>query len=169
MGEGKRRFRWLSFGSYALKGTRRLKALSTKEQRAEIVRVAKDPEAWGESLTEGWDLVKDESLDLKDAFLTIYKIQLGRRTSRKERRNAVKKFALAGTFIPPLRVFSIPGSEMILGVAAFVMPLQIIPDRFLPTILRSTNDEETPTPSKRRLKWFQKERNTLLESVEDHD
>ena len=45
MGEGKRRFRWLSFGSYALKGTRRLKALSTKEQRAEIVRVAKDPEA----------------------------------------------------------------------------------------------------------------------------
>ena len=169
MGEGKRRFRWLSFGSYALKGARRLKALSTKEQRAEIVRVAKDPEAWGESLTEGWDLVKDESLDLKDAFFTIWKIQLGRRTSRKERRNAAKKFALAGVFIPPLRVFSIPGSEMILGVAAFVMPLQIIPDRFLHPSMRSTNDEETPTPSKRRLKWFQKERNTLLESVEIHD
>ncbi|MAK26053.1 MAG: hypothetical protein CMA02_02135 [Euryarchaeota archaeon] len=167
MGEGKRRFRWLSFGSYALKGARRLKAASTKEQRAEIVRVAKDPEAWGQSLTEGWDLVKDESLDLKDAFLTVYKIQLGRRTSKKERRNAVKKFALAGTFIPPLRVFSIPGSEMILGVAAFVMPLRIIPDRFLPSILRSTNEEEIPTPSKKRLKWFQKERNAVLDSVEE--
>jgi len=56
-----------------------------------------------------------------------------------------------------------------LGVAAFVMPLRIIPDRFLPNVLRSTNDEELPPPSKRRLKWFQKERNTLLESVEDHD
>jgi hypothetical protein len=167
MGEGKRRFRWLSFGSYALKGARRLKEVSSKEQRAEIVRVAKDPEAWGQSLTEGWDLVKDESLDLKDAFLTIYKIQLGRRTSKKERRNAVEKFALAGAFIPPLRVFSIPGSEMILGVAAFVMPLRIIPDRFLPSILRSTNEEEIPTPSKKRLKWFQKERTAVLDSVDE--
>ena len=165
MSEGKRRFRLFSFGSYALKGARRLKSLSSKEQRAEIARIAKDPEAWGESLSEGWDLVKDESLDLKDAFLTIYKIQLGRRTSRKERKNAVEKFALAGTFIPPLRVFSIPGSEMILGVAAFVMPLRIIPDRLLPNVLRSTNEEVHQKPSKRRLKWFQKERNHLLESA----
>ncbi|HJM66997.1 MAG TPA: hypothetical protein QF555_05580 [Candidatus Thalassarchaeaceae archaeon] len=169
MGEGKRRFRLLYFGSYALKGARRLKSLSSKEQRAEIIKVAKDPEAWGESLTDGWDLVKDESLDLKDAFFTIWKIQLGRRTSRKERRNAANKFALAGVFIPPLRVFSIPGSEMILGVVAFVMPFQIIPDRFLHPSMRSTTDEKPPKPSKRRMKWFQKERKTLLESVEDHD
>ena len=168
MGEGKRRFKWLSFGSYALKGARRLKAASTKEQRAEIVRVANVPEAWGQSLSEGWDLVKDESLDLKDAFLTVWKIQLGRRTSRKERRNAVKKFALAGVFIPPLRVFSIPGSEMILGIVAFVVPFRFIPDRFLPSALHSISEEEMPKPSKKRLKWFQKERNAVLDNVDEN-
>jgi hypothetical protein len=131
------------------------------------MRVAKDPEAWGQSLTEGWDLVKDESIDVKDAMLTLYKIQLGRRTTRQERRNTVSKLASIGVFVPPLRVFSIPGAEMILGVAAFVMPFQIIPDKILPKVLRSSGEEEPPQPSKRRLKWFQKERNAVLDSVED--
>ncbi len=160
--------RLFAFRSIALKGARRVKSLTTKEQRTEIMRVAKDPEAWGQSLTEGWDLVKDESIDVKDAMLTLYKIQLGRRTTRQERRNTVSKLASIGVFVPPLRVFSIPGAEMILGVAAFVMPFQIIPDKILPKVLRSSGEEEPPQPSKRRLKWFQKERNAVLDSVEDN-
>ena len=170
MGRGKLRLRFLSFGSIALKGARRVKSLTTKEQRAEIARVAKDPEEWGRSLNEGWDLVKDESIDVKDAMLTLYKIQLGRRTTRQERRKTVSKLASIGVFVPPLRVFSIPGAEMILGVAAFVMPFQIIPDKILPKALRSNSEEDTPQPSKRRLKWFQKERTAVLDSVnENHD
>ena len=87
--------RLFAFRSIALKGARRIKSLTTKEQRAEIAKVAKDPEEWGRSLNEGWDLVKDESIDVKDAMLTLYKIQLGRRTSRQERRNTVSKLALS--------------------------------------------------------------------------
>ena len=160
--------RLFAFRSIALKGARRIKSLTTKEQRAEIAKVAKDPEEWGRSLNEGWDLVKDESIDVKDAMLTLYKIQLGRRTSRQERRNTVSKLASIGVFVPPLRVFSIPGAEMILGVAAFVMPFQIIPDKILPKVLRSSSEEETSIPTKKRLKWFQRERNTVLDTVEEN-
>ena len=159
--------RLFAFRSIALNGARRVKSLTTKEQRSEIARVAKDPEEWGRSLNEGWDLVKDESIDIKDAMLTLYKIQLGRRTTRQERRNTVSKLASIGVFVPPLRVFSIPGAEMILGVAAFVMPFQLIPDKILPKALRSTGEEQPSQPSKRRLKWFQKERSVVLDSVEE--
>ncbi len=167
MAGGKLRLGFLSFGSIALKGARRIKSLTTKEQRSEIARVAKDPEEWGRSLAEGWDLVKDESIDIKDAMLTLYKIQLGRRTSRRERRQTVSKLASIGVFVPPLRVFSIPGAEAILGVAAFVMPFQLIPDKFLPKILRSTGEVESHVPSKKRLRWFQKERSAVLDTVEE--
>ena len=160
--------RLFAFRSIALKGARRIKSLTTKEQRAEIAKVAKDPEEWGRSLNEGWDLVKDESIDVKDAMLTLYKIQLGRRTSRQERRNTVSKLASIGVFVPPLRVFSIPGAEMILGVVAFVMPFQIIPDKILPKILRSSGEEETSIPTKKRVKWFQRERSTVLDTVEEN-
>ena len=141
--------RLFAFRGIALKGARRIKSLTTKEQRAEIAKVAKDPEEWGRSLNEGWDLVKDESIDVKDAMLTLYKIQLGRRTSRQERRNTVAKLASIGVFVPPLRVFSIPGAEMILGVAAFVMPFKLFQTRSFPKILPLTGEEGTSIESKR--------------------
>ena len=138
------------------------------EQAETAKSMVKDPESWGDSLSTGWDEVKSESIDLKDSLLTLYKIQLGRRTTKEERKNAVEKFALAGTIMPPLRIFSLPGAEMFLGVAAFVMPFQIIPDKILPKILRSTSEEETSIPTKKRLKWFQRERNTVLDTVEEN-
>ena len=67
------------------------------EQAETAKSMVKDPESWGDSLSTGWDEVKSESIDLKDSFLTLYKIQLGRRTTKEERKNAVEKFALAGT------------------------------------------------------------------------
>jgi len=48
------------------------------------------------------------------------------------------------------------------------MPFQIIPDKILPKILRSTSEEETSIPTKKRLKWFQRERNTVLDTVEEN-
>ena len=148
----------------AVKGAKKARGLMSSEQAEAAKAIVKDPEGWGDSLSSGWEKVKDESLELKDAFLTLYRIQIGRRTSRKERKNAVEKFAMAGSILPPLRVFSLPGAEMFLGVAAFVMPFRMIPDSILPSILQS--HDYVPDPSKKRLRWFRKEKETLASIIE---
>jgi len=160
-------FRIFSYGSIAVRGAKKAKGAMSSEQAEAAKSMVKDPESWGDSLSTGWDKVKSESIDLKDSFLTLYKIQMGRRTTKKERKNAVEKFALAGTIMPPLRIFSLPGAEMFLGVAAFVMPFRVIPDSMLPKALRS--HDYVPKPSKKRLRWFRKEKETLGEIIEIED
>ena len=156
--------RIFSYGSMAVKGAKKARDAMSSEQAEAAKAIVKDPEGWGDSLSSGWDKVKEESFELKDAFLTLYRIQIGRRTTKKERKNAVDKFAMAGTILPPLRVFSLPGAEMFLGVAAFVMPFRVIPDSMLPNILRS--HDYVPDPSKKRLRWFRKEKETLAGIIE---
>ena len=160
-------FRIFSYGSIAVRGAKKAKGAMSSEQAEAAKSMVKDPESWGHSLSTGWDKVKNESIDLKDSFLTLYKIQMGRRTTKKERKNTVDKLALAGTILPPLRIFSLPGAEMFLGVAAFVMPFRVIPDSMLPKALRS--HDYVPKPSKKRLRWFRKEKETLEEIIEIED
>ena len=160
-------FHIFSYGSIALRGAKNAKGALNSEQAEAAKSMVKDPEGWGGSLSTGWDKVKSESIDLTDSFLTLYKIQMGRRTTKKERKNAVQKFALAGTIMPPLRIFSLPGAEMFLGVAAFVMPFRVIPDSMLPKALRS--HDYVPKPSKKRLRWFRKEKETLEQIIEIED
>ena len=160
-------FRLFSYGSLAVRGAKKAKGAMSSEQAEAARSMVKDPESWGDSLSTGWDKVKHESIDLKDSFLTLYKIQIGRRTTKIERKNTVDKLALAGTILPPLRIFSLPGAEMFLGVAAFVMPFRVIPDSMLPKVLRS--HDYVPTPSKKRLRWFRKEKETLEEIIEIED
>ena len=157
-------FRLFSYGSIAVRGAKKAKGAMSSEQAEAAKSMVKDPESWGDSLSTGWDKVKHESIDLKDSFLTLYKIQIGRRTTKIERKNTVDKLALAGTILPPLRIFSLPGAEMFLGVAAFVMPFRVIPDSMLPKVLRS--HDYVPKPSKKRLRWFRKEKETLEEIIE---
>ena len=160
-------FRIFSYGSIAVRGAKKAKGAMSSEQAEAAKSMVKDPESWGHSLSTGWDKVKNESIDLKDSFLTLYKIQMGRRTTKKERKNTVDKLALAGTILPPLRIFSLPGAEMFLGVAAFVMPFRVIPDSMLPKALQS--HDYVPKPSKKRLRWFRKEKETLEEIIEIED
>jgi len=160
-------FRLFSYGSLAVRGAKKAKGAMSSEQAEAARSMVKDPESWGDSLSTGWDKVKHESIDLKDSFLTLYKIQIGRRTTKIERKNTVDKLALAGTILPPLRIFSLPGAEMFLGVAAFVMPFRVIPDSMLPKVLRS--HDYVPKPSKKRLRWFRKEKETLEEIIEIED
>ena len=83
--------RIFSYGSMAVKGAKKARDAMSSEQAEAAKAIVKDPEGWGDSLSSGWDKVKEESFELKDAFLTLYRIQIGRRTTKKERKNASER------------------------------------------------------------------------------
>ena len=61
--------RIFSYGSMAVKGAKKARDAMSSEQAEAAKAIVKDPEGWGDSLSSGWDKVKDESFELKDAFL----------------------------------------------------------------------------------------------------
>ena len=66
-------FRLFSYGSIAVRGAKKAKGAMSSEQAETAKSLVKDPEGWGNSLSTGWDKVRSESIDLKDAFLPLHR------------------------------------------------------------------------------------------------
>ena len=77
---------------------------------------------------------------------TLANILIGRRVSRKERIQARDDLAALSLVVPPLRVFMIPGSQILLGIMARVTPWRLVPDAWIPlNALKKIREEETPS------------------------
>lgn len=122
----------LKWGRRAKMGADVVRHVADDEQREQMLAVAKDPKQWGETLKDGWDAAKIEAVDTKDAFGILGRVALGEDVSKAERKACASQLGDMGLFIPPLRVFSIPGSWILLGVAAKVTPWHLVPDVSLP-------------------------------------
>ncbi len=152
---------------WAVRGAYTVARKLPKEQRKELVEVAKDPEKWGEAVDKGWDIAKVEAVEAKDAFGTLGKIVLGRKTDKSERKQAAEQLGLLGMVVLPLRVFMIPGSEILLGVAAFVIPWRLVPDKWIPfKSLRENPEEEVANQKRKRRKLFRKDRQRIVDKLD---
>ncbi|MBI87698.1 MAG: hypothetical protein CMB67_01535 [Euryarchaeota archaeon] len=122
-------FRWLP---WVVTGTasryRRLPEVSKEE----IKIVAKEPRKWGESIERAWDSTKIGADHFKETSGILANILIGRRVSRKDRLQAREDLASLSIIVPPLRVFMIPGSQVLLGIMARVTPWRLIPDEWIP-------------------------------------
>ena len=94
----------------------------------EIKEVAKEPSKWGESIEKAWDTSKIGTEHFKRTSGILARILIGRRVSRKERIQAKDDLAALSLVVPPLRVFMIPGSQVLLGIMARVTPWRFVPD-----------------------------------------
>ena len=111
----------------------------------EIKEVAKEPVKWGESIEKAWDTSKIGAEHFKQTSATLSRILLGRRVSRKDRIQARDDLAALSLVVPPLRVFMIPGSQVLLGIMARVTPWRLIPDDWVPIDALKKVRKEEPT------------------------
>jgi hypothetical protein len=152
---------------WAARGAYKVAKKLPKEKRHEIVEVARDPDAWGEAITKGWDIAKVEAVEAKDAFGTLGKIVIGKKTDRKERRNAADQLGLVGVVVPPLRIFILPGSEILLGIVAFAIPWRFVPKKWIPfKSLRENPEGEIEKQKKKHLKLFRKDRQNIIDKLD---
>jgi hypothetical protein len=108
-----------------------------------------------------------EAVEGKDAFGTLGKIVIGKKTDRKERKNAVDQLGLLGMVVPPLRIFLLPGSEILLGIVAFAIPWRYVPKKWIPfKALRENPEEEVKKQKKKRLKLFRKDRQNIIDKLD---
>ena len=121
--------RWLPWVATGAAATYR--RLPDKSQN-EIKEVAKEPSKWGESIEKAWDTSKIGAEHFKRTSGILARILVGRRVSRKERIQAKDDLAALSLVVPPLRVFMIPGSQVLLGIMARVTPWRLIPDEWIP-------------------------------------
>ena len=130
---------WVATGTAAA-----YRNLPDKSQN-EIKEVAKEPGKWGESIEKAWDTSKIGAEHFKQTSATLSRILLGRRVSRKDRIQARDDLAALSLVVPPLRVFMIPGSQVLLGIMARVTPWRLIPDDWVPITALKRVREEEPT------------------------
>ena len=130
---------WMATGTAAA-----YRKLPDKSQN-EIKEVAKAPGKWGESIEKAWDTSKIGAEHFKQTSATLSRILLGRRVSRKDRIQARDDLAALSLVVPPLRVFMIPGSQVLLGIMARVTPWRLIPDDWVPITALKRVREEEPT------------------------
>ena len=84
-----------------------------------------------------------------------------------ERKQAANQLGLIGTVVIPLRVFMIPGSEILLGIVAFVIPWRLVPDKWIPFKSLRENPEELVAEQKRkRMKLFRKDRQRVVDKLD---
>lgn len=134
--------RWLPW--FATGTAAAYRGLPDKSQD-EIKEVAKDPGKWGESLEKAWDTSKIGADHFKQTSVTLSNILIGRRVSRKDRIQARDDLAALSLVVPPLRVFMIPGSQVLLGIMARVTPWRLVPDDWVPiNALKKVREKETP-------------------------
>ena len=132
-------FRWLPWVVTGASSTFRSLPEESKE---EIKVVAKEPRKWGESIENTWDSTKIGAEHFKETSGILANILVGRRVSRKERLQARDDLASLSIIVPPLRVFMIPGSQVLLGIMARVTPWRLIPDEWIPiNALKKARDE----------------------------
>ena len=130
---------WVATGTAAA-----YRNLPDKSQN-EIKEVAKEPVKWGESIEKAWDTSKIGAEHFKQTSATLSRILLGRRVSRKDRIQARDDLAALSLVVPPLRVFMIPGSQVLLGIMARVTPWRLIPDDWVPSDALKKVRKEEPT------------------------
>ena len=110
----------------------------------EIKEVAKEPSKWGDSIDKAWDTSKIGAEHFKQTSATLSSILIGRRVSRKDRIQARDDLAALSLVVPPLRVFMIPGSQVLLGIMARVTPWRFVPDDWVPvSALKKVREEES--------------------------
>ena len=109
----------------------------------EIKEIAKEPSKWRDSIEKAWDTSKITSEHFQRTSVTLSNILIGRRVSRKERIQARDDLAALSLVVPPLRVFMIPGSQVLLGIMARVTPWRLVPDDWIPiNALKKVREEE---------------------------
>ena len=119
------------------------RSLPDKSQN-EIKEVAKEPSKWGDSIEKAWDTSKIGAEHFKQTSTTLSSILIGRRVSRKDRIRARDDLAALSLVVPPLRVFMIPGSQVLLGIMARVTPWRLVPDDWIPiSALKKVREEES--------------------------
>tara|TARA_Y100001970_G_scaffold106616_1_gene133618 strand:- start:7018 stop:7503 length:486 start_codon:yes stop_codon:yes gene_type:complete len=129
---------WVATGTAAA-----YRKLPDKSQN-EIKEVAKEPSKWGESIEKAWDTSKIGAEHFKQTSATLSSILIGRRVSRKDRIQARDDLAALSLVVPPLRVFMIPGSQVLLGIMARVTPWRLVPDDWVPiSALKKVREEES--------------------------
>ena len=99
-----------------------------ESSQADIKEVAKEPGKWGQAIEKAWDSSKIGSEHFKETSGTLARILIGRKVSKREKVDARKDLAALSVIVPPLRVFMIPGSQVLLGIMARVTPWRLIPD-----------------------------------------
>ena len=122
-------FRWLP---WVVTGAASTYRSLPEESKEEIKVVAKEPRKWGESIESTWDSTKIGAEHFKETSGILANILIGRRVSRKERLQARDDLASLSIIVPPLRVFMIPGSQILLGIMARVTPWRLIPGEWIP-------------------------------------
>ncbi len=129
---------WVATGTAAV-----YRSLPDKSQN-EIKEVAKEPSKWGDSIEKAWDTSKIGAEHFKQTSTTLSSILIGRRVSRKDRIRARDDLAALSLVVPPLRVFMIPGSQVLLGIMARVTPWRLVPDDWVPiSALKKVREEES--------------------------
>lgn len=109
----------------------------------EIKEIAKEPSKWRDSIEKAWDTSRITSEHFQRTSVTLSNILIGRRVSRKERIQARDDLAALSLVVPPLRVFMIPGSQVLLGIMARVTPWRLVPDDWIPiNALKKVREEE---------------------------
>ena len=112
-----------------------------ESSQADIKEVAKEPGKWGQAIEKAWDSSKIGSEHFKETSGTLARILIGRKVSKREKVDARKDLAALSVIVPPLRVFMIPGSQVLLGIMARVTPWRLIPDDWIPIgALKTTRD-----------------------------
>ena len=133
--------RWVPWGATGTAAAYR--RLPDKSQN-EIKEVAKEPSKWGDSIEKAWDTSKIGAEHFKQTSATLSSILIGRRVSRKDRIQARDDLAALSLVVPPLRVFMIPGSQVLLGIMARVTPWRFVPDDWVPiSALKKVREEES--------------------------
>ena len=135
------------------------------ENREEIMEVVKDPKAWGEKLSDAWDWTTIEAGETKDAFIILAKIALARNVSAGEMKATAEQLGELGLIIPPLRVFMLPGSWLLLGTLSKLTPWHLMPEINLPDLdLRNAIMERF---GKGESTGFENEADAALKALED--
>lgn len=112
-----------------------------ESSQADIKEVAKEPGKCGQAIEKAWDSSKIGSEHFKETSGTLARILIGRKVSKREKVDARKDLAALSVIVPPLRVFMIPGSQVLLGIMARVTPWRLIPDDWIPIgALKTTRD-----------------------------
>ena len=121
--------RWLPWISSGAASTYRKLPENSK---SDIKEIAKDPDRWKKSIEKAWDSSKIGADQFKETSRILSDILIGRKVSKKDRISARDNLAKLSIIVPPLRVFMIPGSQVLLGIMARVTPWRLIPDDWIP-------------------------------------
>ena len=115
-----------------------------KKSQNELYEIAKNPNKWRNSIEKAWDISKISAEHFKDTSGTLANIAIGRKISKNSRKEAQNDLATLSVLVPPLRVFMIPGSHILLGILARVTPWRLVPDDWIPIdALKKIREEDT--------------------------